>query len=60
MATSDFVHHVAFPKLTASETERLAELAKVCSFKDGETHFPGRTARRAILRRRVRRDRDRG
>ena len=39
MANVEYAHHVAFPKLTDSEVECLASLAKVCSFKDGETVF---------------------
>jgi thioredoxin reductase (NADPH) len=39
MATTDFVHHVAFPKLTDSEAETLAGLATICSFQDGELIF---------------------
>jgi thioredoxin reductase (NADPH) len=39
MATVDFVHHLAFPKLSDSEVERLAGLATVCSFQDGAPIF---------------------
>lgn len=39
MQTIDYVHHVAFPKLSEAEVERLAELAELCSFKDGEVIF---------------------
>jgi thioredoxin reductase (NADPH) len=39
MATVDYVHHVAFPKLSEDEIESVAGLGKVCSFKDGETVF---------------------
>jgi thioredoxin reductase (NADPH) len=39
MQTIDYVHHLAFPKLTEAEVERLAKLAKVCEFEDGERIF---------------------
>jgi thioredoxin reductase (NADPH) len=39
MATLDYVHHLAFPKLGDPEVERLAGLATVCSFNDGELIF---------------------
>jgi thioredoxin reductase (NADPH) len=39
MATLDFVHHVAFPKLSESEVEHLAGIARLCSFQDGELMF---------------------
>src|SRR6476619_6632977 len=39
MATVDYEHHLAFPKLCESEVERLAGLAAVCSFRDGELIF---------------------
>ena len=39
MSNPDYAHHVAFPKLSDAEVECLASLAKVCSFKDGETIF---------------------
>ena len=39
MQTIDYVHHLAFPKLSEAEVECLAGLAKVCSFKDGEIIF---------------------
>jgi thioredoxin reductase (NADPH) len=39
MATVDYVHQFAFPKLSESEVEVLAELSTVCSFEDGETIF---------------------
>jgi thioredoxin reductase (NADPH) len=39
MATIDYVHQVAFPKLTDSELECLAGLATTCSFRDGELVF---------------------
>ena len=39
MATVDYVHHLAFPKLSDSEVECLAGLATICSFKDGELVF---------------------
>ena len=35
----DYGHHLAFPKLNDSEVEALAGLARMCSFKDGETIF---------------------
>ena len=39
MPNVDYVHHLAFPKLSEAEVESLAGLAKVCSFEDGETIF---------------------
>ena len=39
MATVDYVHHLAFPKLSEAEVECLAGLAKICSFEDGELVF---------------------
>ena len=39
MPNVDYVHHLAFPKLSEAEVECLAGLAKVCSFEDGETIF---------------------
>ena len=39
MATLDYVHHLAFPKLSDSEVESLAGLATICSLKDGELIF---------------------
>ena len=39
MANVDFVHHDAFPKLSESEVETLAAMAKVCTFADGENIF---------------------
>ena len=39
MATIDYVHQVAFPKLTEDEIESVAGRGTVCSFKDGETIF---------------------
>ncbi len=39
MSNVDYVHHLAFPKLSEAEVECLAGLAKVCSFEDGETIF---------------------
>jgi thioredoxin reductase (NADPH) len=39
MAKYDYVHHLAFPKLSEAEVESLAALAKVCSFEDGESIF---------------------
>ena len=39
MATVDYVHDLAFPKLSDSEVEWLAGLATICSFKDGDLVF---------------------
>jgi thioredoxin reductase (NADPH) len=39
MQTIDYVHHLAFPKLTDAEVERLAGLARICEFEDGELVF---------------------
>ena len=39
MSNMDYAHQVAFPKLTPPEIERLATLAQLCSFKDGEVVF---------------------
>jgi thioredoxin reductase (NADPH) len=39
LAILDYAHHVAFPKLTKLEVERLAGLATVCSFRDAELIF---------------------
>jgi thioredoxin reductase (NADPH) len=39
MATLDYVHHLAFPKLSESEVEGLAGMARICSFQDGELIF---------------------
>src|SRR5512135_2989625 len=39
MVTLDYVHHLAFPKLSESEVEGLAGMAKICSFQDGELIF---------------------
>ncbi len=39
IGTVDYVHHLAFPKLTDAEIATLAGLARVCTFKDGETIF---------------------
>jgi len=39
MATIDHVHHLAFPELSDSEVERLAGLATICTFKNGERIF---------------------
>ena len=39
MATVDYVHQLAFPKLSDSEVEVLGELATVCTFEDGETVY---------------------
>ena len=59
MPNVDYGHHLAFPKLSESEVEALAGLAIMCSFKDGESDFPGRATRPPLLRGRVGRDRDR-
>ena len=39
MHAIDYVHHLAFPKLTEAEVKHLADLAKICEFKDGEVVF---------------------
>jgi thioredoxin reductase (NADPH) len=39
MSNVDYVHQLAFPKLSDAEVECLAGLAKVCSFEDGDTIF---------------------
>jgi len=39
MANVDYVHQLAFPKLSEAEIEFLAELATLCTFDDGETVF---------------------
>ncbi|WP_422930473.1 FAD-dependent oxidoreductase [Singulisphaera sp. PoT] len=39
MLKVDYVHQLAFPKLSGDEVELLAGLAEVCTFKDGETIF---------------------
>src|SRR5215470_12734129 len=39
LATLDYVHHLAFPKLSDSEVESLAGLASICSFQDGDLIF---------------------
>jgi len=39
MATVDYAHQVAFPKLSDAEVEALAALATVCSFEDGEVIY---------------------
>jgi thioredoxin reductase (NADPH) len=39
LATLDYSHHLAFPKLTDPEVECLAGLASVCSFSDGDPIF---------------------
>ncbi len=39
MANVDYVQQLAFPKLSEPEVEALAGLARICSFKDGETIF---------------------
>ena len=53
MLQVDYVHQLAFPKLSEAEIECLAEMAKICSFEDGENHLSGRTTRAALLRRRI-------
>jgi thioredoxin reductase (NADPH) len=39
MSSLDYVHQLAFPKLSEAEIECLAGLAQVCSFRDGEMIF---------------------
>src|ERR1700733_9997863 len=39
MATVDYIHHLAFPKLSDSEATHLAGMATICDFKDGELVF---------------------
>jgi thioredoxin reductase (NADPH) len=39
LATQDYIHNLAFPTLTDPELERLAGLASVCTFRDGELIF---------------------
>ncbi len=39
MATVEYAHHIAFPKLNEEELDCLASLAKTCSFEDGEPVF---------------------
>ncbi len=39
MLNVDYVHQLAFPKLSESEVETLAAMAKMCSFADGENIF---------------------
>ena len=39
MSNVDFVHQLAFPKLTEDEVASVAEMAKFCSFEDGEAIF---------------------
>ncbi len=39
MQTIDYVHTVAFPKLTEAEMERLVGLATACEFEDGDVIF---------------------
>jgi thioredoxin reductase (NADPH) len=39
VAAKDYVHHLAFPKLSDSEFTRLAGLASICVFGDGELVF---------------------
>ena len=53
MLNVDYVHQLAFPKLSEAEIECVAGMATVCSFEDGENDLPGRATRAAVLRRRV-------
>jgi hypothetical protein len=39
MATVDYIHHLAFPKLSDAEAKHLAGMATICDFKDGELVF---------------------
>ena len=39
MPNVDYVHHLAFPKLSEDEVEIMAGMAQVCAFEDGETIF---------------------
>jgi thioredoxin reductase (NADPH) len=39
MAKLDYVHDLAFPKLSEAEVESLAGLARVCTFEDGQAVF---------------------
>ena len=39
MPNIDYVHHLAFPKLSEQEVASVAGIAKLCSFEDGETIF---------------------
>ena len=39
MATVDYIHHLAFPKLRDAEAKHLAGMATICDFKDGELVF---------------------
>ena len=39
MATVDYIHHLAFPKLSDAEATHLAGMATICDFKDGELVF---------------------
>ena len=39
MATVDYIHHLAFPKLRDAEAKHLAGMATICDFKDGELDF---------------------
>jgi thioredoxin reductase (NADPH) len=39
LGTVDYVHHIAFPKLTDAEIANLAGMARLCAYEDGETIF---------------------
>ncbi len=39
MATVDYAHQLAFPRLTDSEVQALSKLATTCSFQDGKPLF---------------------
>jgi thioredoxin reductase (NADPH) len=39
MAAVDYIHHLAFPKLSDAEATHLAGMATICDFKDGELVF---------------------
>jgi len=39
MANVNLEHHLAFPRLGQADVERLAGMAKLCSFEDGATVF---------------------
>jgi thioredoxin reductase (NADPH) len=39
MLDVEYVHQIAFPKLSVAEIESLAERAEICEFQDGETVF---------------------
>ena len=60
MATVDYVHHLAFPKLSDSEVEVLGRTGDDLLVQGRRARLPGRATRPAFLRRRVGRDRDRG